>query len=1201
MSKIPDFTGWTQNVSSFPTKAVPSKPAYASNGLQAVSTFSSLSSYINVKRISDHAHFLANVANFDNSNDTMLRHVYAHQQAFNTDNSKILFNGGWRWHVVVNSDGTVDRTVQQGYSPLWSNTNANRLYALDQNDQSKLITVDITNDAVATVIDLPYTVTIGKGEGGISNDDSKIVLCSSDGGSLRLDHVNTVNGTTQTFTLPRSYSECDWAMPSPSGNYVVVGYNSGVRDIDVYAWGSDTKLRRLCNQQHGDVGIDSNGDECWFSVGNLEGESNGTSVRKYRLSDGVGTTLFGGAGEFGNSNSLESLNGHLCASATKWGGDAVHISSFGPAGVHAVFAVRTDGSRDVAVYGFHNTVYVDYLDQTHFNVSRDGMLGILASNWGNSSDHSEAYLVWDSGSASVNTAPVLNAIGNKSVTEENLLSFTVTATDPETDTLTYSIDGASIALGMSINASTGAFTWTPSSAQGGLTPSVIFTVTDSGTGNLTDSETITITVNETNLAPVMDAIGNKTVVEQSALNFTVTVTDSDTLTYSIDAPSIALGMFVNATTGAFAWTPSSAQAGITPSVVFTVTDGSLTDSETIVITVQTLASLDLSVTPDQTSMEAHVSKPFVVRATYTTVNELDPLGQLTAHLIANNIDTSSAIQSFAQDAIYTGSDRTTFVKNFVLQYNTVGTKTATLYINDGVGGHVESQVTIEIFDPAGTGAAYSGDGVTTTEDFVAIDLDDLTLLQGAGTPTWAVDSTIPSTVGGSYLKASGNDLTLPPSGQYIRIDVSGLPAGIPHKMYVNYYTVHSDDEGCHYVVDGNTGSAATQYSYPIKSAWSWSQHRAGVTVSNTDNTIDIYVRESELRLRKIILIPDSFATAPTGFDGYGADAAGGASPPHIYPVDGLVANVIYVTPLNDGNASPISHDIPTSWNGDNDIAGGFYATGDTVDYLVGMTGSGSAAELALIHNDLITLSDAGTYQYKILIQGLDTGGNYPTIINSPLTVVVKAGPLTLADDQVYENSSNNVFDLNAALIAAGYVTITEVVSTTGAGSFALGGSNTLTYTPAVDVVGSETVTIGVASSSPNDDTTVTLTVNTIAQTAITLYNPVSTDFVYNEAASLQLLVSGVTGTLVVSYTGTLPTGLVLDGNGLFSGSPTQYGAFPITVTATDDAGSDSKALSITVINQLANGVISEVSGIAAIKHGVTDVTKVMFGNLQIFP
>ena len=92
---------------------------------------------------------------------------------------------------------------------------------------------------------------------------------------------------------------------------------------------------------------------------------------------------------------------------------------------------------------------------------------------------------------------------------------------------------------MTIDANTGVFSWTPTEAQGGTAPSVTITVTDNGTGNLVDSETFTITVNDTNTAPVLGAIGNQTVNELATLTFTATATDSDlpadTLTFSLDA------------------------------------------------------------------------------------------------------------------------------------------------------------------------------------------------------------------------------------------------------------------------------------------------------------------------------------------------------------------------------------------------------------------------------------------------------------------------------------------------------------------------------------------------------------------------------------------------------------------------------------------------------------------------------------------
>ncbi len=56
-----------------------------------------------------------------------------------------------------------------------------------------------------------------------------------------------------------------------------------------------------------------------------------------------------------------------------------------------------------------------------------------------------------------NTAPVLDPIGNQSVDELSTLTFTVTASDSDlpSDTLTFSLDAASIAAGMTIDSVTG--------------------------------------------------------------------------------------------------------------------------------------------------------------------------------------------------------------------------------------------------------------------------------------------------------------------------------------------------------------------------------------------------------------------------------------------------------------------------------------------------------------------------------------------------------------------------------------------------------------------------------------------------------------------------------------------------------------------------------------------------------------------------
>ncbi|MFT5244723.1 MAG: putative secreted protein, partial [Psychroserpens sp.] len=183
----------------------------------------------------------------------------------------------------------------------------------------------------------------------------------------------------------------------------------------------------------------------------------------------------------------------------------------------------------------------------------------------------------------VNAAPVLASIGNKSVNEQANLSFTATSTDQDTpaQTLSFTLDTASTTAGMTINGSTGAFSWTPTEAKGGATYPVTITVTDNGlnAGCRMDSKTFDIVVAEVNVAPVLASIGNKNVDEQALLSFNTSATDQDlpvqTLTYSLNAPSLAAGMTIDGSTGAFSWTPTESQGGATYPVTITVTDNGL--------------------------------------------------------------------------------------------------------------------------------------------------------------------------------------------------------------------------------------------------------------------------------------------------------------------------------------------------------------------------------------------------------------------------------------------------------------------------------------------------------------------------------------------------------------------------------------------------------------------------------------------------
>ncbi len=183
----------------------------------------------------------------------------------------------------------------------------------------------------------------------------------------------------------------------------------------------------------------------------------------------------------------------------------------------------------------------------------------------------------------MNAPPVLTAIGDRSVSEADPLTFTVSAADVDGNSLTYSASG--LPAGATFDPATRTFSWTPGYDQSGAHAGVVFSVTDDGSPSQGDSETITITVINVNRPPVLAAIGDQSVTEGDALSFTVSATDEDGDTLAFAASSLPTGATFEPATRTFSWTPAYDQAGSFPGLVFTVDDGTASDSESITITV----------------------------------------------------------------------------------------------------------------------------------------------------------------------------------------------------------------------------------------------------------------------------------------------------------------------------------------------------------------------------------------------------------------------------------------------------------------------------------------------------------------------------------------------------------------------------------------------------------------------------------------
>ncbi len=174
----------------------------------------------------------------------------------------------------------------------------------------------------------------------------------------------------------------------------------------------------------------------------------------------------------------------------------------------------------------------------------------------------------------VNDPPVLTDVPSiATIPELAAYTFTAHAADIDSPTLTFSLINAPD--GAAIDAATGKFSWTPTEAQGGTQGPFTFTVRVSD-GSLNADASISIGVTEVNQPPDLAPIDSKTVFLGDTLNFKAVASDVDipvqTISYSLDATAPP-GSSIDPATGAFAWTPTGDQAGLTFTFDVIASDG----------------------------------------------------------------------------------------------------------------------------------------------------------------------------------------------------------------------------------------------------------------------------------------------------------------------------------------------------------------------------------------------------------------------------------------------------------------------------------------------------------------------------------------------------------------------------------------------------------------------------------------------------
>jgi hypothetical protein len=201
------------------------------------------------------------------------------------------------------------------------------------------------------------------------------------------------------------------------------------------------------------------------------------------------------------------LNGTLQGS-TNWGGDFV----MNPANVSRI---GTEGS-----YYFHGAIDDVMIFQRTLTVT-------------------QVQALYESG----DQTPVFAPLASQTDISGQPLNFTVSATDPINTNLIYT--ATSLPSGASFNASTGAFSWTPSVNQTG-TFNITFTATD---GLVTNSESTTVTVFSANAPNTLHLTSNPTLTNATIqINSLAVAVAGDTNIFNVNATDS------NSNTLYYAWT-----------------------------------------------------------------------------------------------------------------------------------------------------------------------------------------------------------------------------------------------------------------------------------------------------------------------------------------------------------------------------------------------------------------------------------------------------------------------------------------------------------------------------------------------------------------------------------------------------------------------------------------------------------------------
>ncbi|GAB5388064.1 MAG: tandem-95 repeat protein [Alphaproteobacteria bacterium] len=715
----------------------------------------------------------------------------------------------------------------------------------------------------------------------------------------------------------------------------------------------------------------------------------------------------------------------------------------------------------------------------------------------------------------------------------NLLS---NDSDVDGDDLTFQLL-SDIFNGNAVIGDDGAITYTPNANFNG-TDSFTYLLRDGNGGS--DTATVTFVVNPLPDAPILgdDAF---TIDEDTSLNSNVRVNDfevdGEDLTYSLVSGASNGSLTFNAD-GSFSYTPTAHFNG-TDSFTYSASDGSLTDTATVTLTINAVndvpvAQNDTAAGDEDTAITGDVS-----------TNDSDADGDGLTYAVVTDVSDGTLTFNANGSFSYTGDA------------NFNGTDSFTYRVSDGNGGSDTASVTLTINSV--------NDNPVAQDD----------LFQGNE------DSSITGNVGSNDSDVDGDDLTY----SLLTTVSSGILTFNADGSFT--YTPDTDSFGTesftYSVSDGNGGTdsaTVTLRVFPLNDA-PLAQDDAVTGEEDTQITGNVITNDNDvdgddLTISLVTDVENGSLTLNTdGTFNYTGDANFNGTDSFTYRIsDGDLTDTatvnLTITPAND---APVAQDDTAT--GDEDTA----ITGDVSSNDVDIDGDDLTFSVVSDGTDgTLTLNADGTFSYTGAqdYNGTDSftyrvsDGELTDTATVSLTITaVNDAPIAVDDNatgtedaEITGDVSSNDFD-----VEADDLTFT-VVSNVSNGSLTLNTDGSFSYTGDQDFNGSDSFTYRVSDGELTDTATVTLVVNAVNDAPIAqddtaagdedteITGDVSTNDSDVEGAELtfSLLTDVSDGTLSFNADGTFS----------YTGDANFFGTDSFTYRVSDGVLTDTATVSLTI-------------------------------------